>query len=215
MNRFLALLISILSAAIILIHCSAEKTVVRNPEERCELPVWNAGDYWKYQLSDKRWWSDKVIGVGKDIYIVESGNERKAIDSKTLRFKMWVDIQWKRVPSRSGEGSLFYDFPLYVGKKWGKMVEGQLFSGAAVDYLFSFRVLSFEEVKVAAGTFKAFKIQVEQKSLQSGGVATTHIWFSPEIKNLVKLEFIDSYGAWSVKRQDFELADYRLAVNYK
>lgn len=43
------------------------------PQERCELPVWHVGDYWKYQYHDKRWWAEKVVGVDKDLYIVETG----------------------------------------------------------------------------------------------------------------------------------------------
>jgi len=126
---------------------------------------------------------------------------------------MWVDSKGKRLASRSGEGRLFYDFPLYVGKKWAKRVQGQLSDGAGFGYLFSFRVLSVEGVTVAAGTFKAFKIEMEQKVLQPGATAITHIWFSPEVKNLADLKFIGSYGAaWNIKGQDFELADYKLAL---
>ena len=89
------------------------------------------------------------------------------------------------------------------------MIEKPLFSGTE-DYLYSYRVLAVEEVKVKAGTFKAFKMEVVQKAGYASAV--THIWFSPEVKNLIKTKFIGSYtGDWNIKGQDFELADFRLA----
>jgi len=53
--------------------------------------------------------------------------------------------------------------PLYVGKKWEKTVSGVDTRSIQRNYLYGYRVLSFEDVTVLAGTFKAFKIEREQE----------------------------------------------------
>ena len=216
MEKVIQILLIPLLLPLCLVGCMTEGRVPSHGvagQERGDQPLWREGDYWKYRLFDGRRWSEKVVGVERDAYIVAYGNEKAAIDRRTLQFKMWLDASGRKIPSLSGGGPLFFDFPLYVGKKWGKMVEGKLFDGAPFDYLFSFRVLALEEITVKAGTFRAFKIEQVQSDLQMGATATTYLWFSSEVKNVIKSQFVGSWGDWNIKGQDFELVEFKLAEN--
>jgi len=85
MKRTVMIFILSFLLSVSLVSCIAERKTTQ-PEsisqERCELPVWNVGDYWKYELLGRRWWSEKVVGVKKDMYIVETGKEREGLIQK-------------------------------------------------------------------------------------------------------------------------------------
>jgi hypothetical protein len=90
------------------------------------------------------------------------------------------------------------------------MVSGTPIGGTLeVNYLNEFRVISHEAVSVVAGTFKSFKIEVNQTNLAgrftSGKV---YLWYSPEVKFLVKLEY-EKIPYWRSQR-NFELILFKL-----
>jgi len=177
--------------SVILAHCATEPKQVQTthlPQEKCELPVWNVGDYWKFHYDDKSWWSHKMVRVEDNLYVLENPNDRYAYgyDTKSLQFKVYIDSEGKKVIPRT-ESAILYDFPLYVGKKWSKMLQGLLADNMQQDYLFTFKVMSFENVIVRAGAFNAFKIEREQNCIGRGSTAISYVWYSPEVKNMVNM----------------------------
>ncbi|MGC2062269.1 MAG: hypothetical protein WA610_04770 [Thermodesulfovibrionales bacterium] len=97
-----------------------------------------------------------------------------------------------------------FNFPLYVGKKWeythssSKYLES---SGTGESRTIDSRlkVVSYEQIKVPAGTLWAFKIEenrVARGSKSPRGYYTTH-WYSPEVKNTVKSE--EDNDTWNLE----------------
>jgi len=217
LRKYFFWVISLIS--IILIHCATEPKQVQTiyaPQEKCELPVWNVGDYWVFQYNDKNWWSHKVVRIESDLYIIQNLNDRYTYgyDTKSLNLKVYIDSEGKKVIPQT-ESGLSYDFPLYVGKKWSKMLQGVLTDNREQDYLYTFQVMSFEEVIVRAGVFKAFKISCERNRIGSGDTAISYVWYSPEVRNIVKFKFVTSYGNRRIKARDYELTTYKLASTRK
>lgn len=114
------ILLSILLASVFLVHCAAEQKTVQPtliPQEKCDVPVWNVGDYWRFQYGDRSWWAHQVVRLEGDLYIVENPNDRfkYCYERKSLYFKFYLDPEGKKILPKT-EAAIFYDFPLYVGK---------------------------------------------------------------------------------------------------
>jgi len=208
-------LVWLLLSAGLLVGCTADRKIsqpTQLPRERCDLPVWEIGDYWVYRVEGGKEFGWRVADVTEKLYVVgpSSSKERRlAFDKSTLEFGEYAGSKDRKVPTFLDSG-LFFDFPIFVGKKWDRMISGETTRHVAWNYLMSYRVVSFEEVKVPAGTFEAFKIKQNQKDLASGGEAISYYWFSAEAKNVIKCEFGTSYGAWLIKSQDYELTSYKV-----
>jgi len=185
-------------------------------QEKCEAPVWNVGDYWIFQSNNKSWWSQKVVRIESDLYIIKNPNDRYTYgyDINSLNLKVYVDSEGKKVTPQT-ESGLSYDFPLYVGKTWSKMLQGVLTDNREQDYLYTFQVISFEHVILRTGVFKAFMISCKRNMIGSGNTATCYIWYSPEVKNIVKFKFIASYGDQRTIARDYELVTYRFTSTKK
>ena len=218
MSKYFFLVITLTS--VILIHCAIEPKQVQStyvvPQEKCELPVWDIGDYWVFQYNDKNWWSHKVVRVENDLYIIQNPNDKYAYgyDTKSLHLKVYIDSEGKKVIPQT-ESGLSYDFPLYVGRKWSKTLQGILTDNRKQDYLYTFQVMSFEKIIVRAGAFRAFKIECERNVIGSGNTAISHVWYSPEVKNMVKFQFVTTSGNKRIRARDYELATYKLASTGK
>ncbi len=189
----------------------------KQPGERCEVPVWKVGDYWRYRDDDKREWQNRVIGVEQfedsQIYVVEvaKGFYKKGIEVKTLQSKVNISSYGQRIVP-TADWDWHFDFPLYIGKKWEKKVSGLNSAGTKKNYLYRYRVLSFEDVAVLAGKFKAFKIERQQSTLsQKGGSVITYLWYSPEVKREVLFRHGSVSGNWQVTVRDYELISFTLA----
>lgn len=211
MKKWLILVIPLVW--ILSFNCAGEKKIVQPtymPQEKCDAPVWNVGDYWKFQHEDdKSWWSHKVIRVENDLYIVENPKDRCTYiyDTKTLQLKIGTDYEAKKTIS-SSESGIFYDFPLYVGKKWAKKFRGKQVWGMPTNivYLCEFSVGSLEDITVPAGTFKAFNIEFTRKIgtlsvlgypesiLSYPNYLRYYIWYSPEVKNIIKYSYVGQEG---------------------
>lgn len=101
-------------------------------------------------------------------------------------------------------------FPLWIGKNWSfegeALPAGQPVESKAhrVPTQISCAVIGFEEVKVLAGTFKAFECECECKVLGHGYepyCGDWKFWYAPDVKNVVK-----QHGEST--QSTFELTDY-------
>jgi hypothetical protein len=195
----------VILAACAVQHGSTDTNSV--PAERCDLPTWNVGDYWQFLLEDKRWWGVKVTGMEGGLYITESLATRgvSGYDIRTLQKKMEVGPDGRK---RQSLGGIWFQFPLYVGKRWSRMFDGSTDISTTINMLISFKVVSLEEITVPAGTFKTFKIEMEESIPGQGDSAIHHVWYSPEVKNMVKFKFFTWYGNWSGHPVSFELTSY-------
>jgi hypothetical protein len=205
-------------------NCFAEQKIVQATYvERCDAPTWNIGDYWKFQYNHNKWWSQKVISVEGDLYTVENEEDRctYGYDTNTLQLKIHTDIVKKRLIFHWDPG-IFYDFPLYMGKKWTKTGLRSVWGRPESSYLQEFEVISAEDVTVPVGTFKAFKIEytlwafwrqrnlLKDSSIRMDNYVKYDVWYSPEVKNIVRYCYVEKKGVWEKIEQNYELVAYRL-----
>jgi hypothetical protein len=85
------------------------------------------------------------------------------------------------------------DFPLQVGKTWEFTHRSRMYGGVnpttATTFSAIVRVVGCEEVATLAGKFLALKIETVEASSISSGWRTMYRWYSPDAKNIVKVEF--------------------------
>ena len=107
-------------------------------------------------------WQYTVERVEEDSYVVDDyyGSYKNCFDRKTLRLLAYIDHKGNKQAVYS---PWFIDFPIYVGKKWKKMFRSPPVGGSTdITYLNEYKVISYEDATVPAGTFKAFKIELKQ-----------------------------------------------------
>lgn len=216
MKKLLYLIIPL--CLVLLVHCATEqKTTLPTAisEEKCDAPIWNVGDSWRYQLDDKKEGEIKVLGVedfkNTKIYVVEDvyGFSKTGVDIKTLQHIVDIAPDGRKIVPMT-DWALSYDFPFYVGKKWSKSVSGKDAGGSRRDYLYTYKVVSFENITVPAGEFRAFKIEFIQLDYMMSGELRVYIWYSPEVKREVKFQFGPVYGGWRITGQGYELKSFKL-----
>lgn len=217
MKKYLFLAVLFIFA--FLVHCATEHKTIQPgylPQEKCDVPVWNVGDTWRYRFDNEKEWEHRVLGIEdfkkSKIYIVDDhGINKKGFDVKTLQLKAEIISDGKKILPMT-DWSWHYDFPLYVGKKWEKMVTGYDADRQLRNYLYTYRVVSYENVTVPAGTFNAFRIELEQKSMrQLGDSVKIYKWYSPDVKREIKFQYGPFYGRWRIEGQGYELKSFKLA----
>lgn len=179
-------------------------------QEKIEAPILNVGDKWTYKNADGTIYTDEVVEVRDDVFILKLGDDKNyykdylhAYDRKTMNLKSFIDAYGKEARADFSTRNLL-DFPMFVGKKWGDGV---------TRWNIDFKVESIEEVITPAGTFKAYKIycRQENKTADSIGAGWVRFWYSPQVKKVVKRVFEKSrYWSVFVSNQDAELISYEL-----
>ena len=86
------------------------------------------------------------------------------------------------------------DFPLTVGKQWSRDYKGTYVgSSKPVARKITYEVKGIEQVTTPAGTFRAFKVESDDRAGPRDYYTTTY-WYSPETKSIVKSIFDASAG---------------------
>jgi hypothetical protein len=183
MKKLLILAISFY--CLILSSCATEKKTIQ-PEsmdvEKCYAPVWNEGDSWKFIGGGGNVWEEKIVG-----------STLTQIPRK--RFHGILNIPFVGLKI----------FPLWVGKKVEGTEHGRTVEGIDLIYTYSFRVIEVLDLKVEAGTFKAYKIEFKLSTIY-GQEGVAYHYYSPETKSIVKFETKSHIlSTW----QDYELSSFR------
>jgi hypothetical protein len=217
MNKFIFLILSVF--LVFLVHCSTKHKTIQPtliPDEKCDIPIVNIGDSWRYRNDLKKEWEFKVIGIEDfkktKIYIVEDvyGIYKRGYDVKTLKYIVDIAPNGRKIVPMT-DWTLSLNFPLYVGKKWSEMVSGKDAENNPRNYLYTYKIVSFENITVLAGEFKAFKIEFTQVSYATSSEIKVYIWYSPEVKREVKFQYGPAYGRVSITGQGYELKSFKLA----
>lgn len=133
--------------------------------------------------------------VDKNLTLIKLADaEGKDVDPVRLRF---VAIGWK-----------FFDFPLEVNKVW-RTSDQAYFRGVPYVYEVDWKVVSHEDVKTPAGTFKAFRVRGDWLYRDRMGGSydqrwTSESWFAPEVKQVVK------FTSGARGGESWELVSYEL-----
>jgi uncharacterized protein DUF3108 len=185
-------------------------TEVPAQEPAADVPSRQIGDEWKYTSGLVR----KVIAVDGDAHVTTAtGTARSNPD---YRYHLDKNLTLTSVVNKAGEsvydpgvGLKLLDFPLKVGKSWTSNQQLRSRTGSYLPYDNTFTVTKYEEVKTKAGTFKAFRIRwyQENKATYQSFRGTFDVWYSPEVKAIVKGELQNATGQWL---PDYELESYSL-----
>jgi hypothetical protein len=185
-------------------------------QEKIEAPVWNVGDKWTYKSRTGDTWTNQVLEIKEDLYILKPGGSRSlnGYDKKSMNVKSIIEESGRAVESDSSIRKLF-DFPMSVGKKWSDVTSAYPATGETrqgkIIFDHDFKVEGMEEISVPAGKFKAYKIHYNQTSRNSKRSGWVYFWYSPEIKNWIKRE-ADKGPYWEKNpwARDAELVSYVL-----
>jgi len=159
----------------------------------------------------------KVVKVDDTHYIAESPYdfEKYCYDKKNLQDVAYINTEGKKVQGFYG-GWRYYEFPLFVGKKWSRRTSAPPEGDATdINYLHEYFVVAYENVTVPAGVFKAYKIQYTQTNPRSFYFGRVDIWYSPEVKNYVKLELDKNTRDFWKNFKDEELTSFKSNTEYK
>lgn len=179
----------------------------------CNAPVWKVGDQWTYKPARGGHGIREIVEVREDLFIMKTSESEnlRAYDKTTMNLKFLVDKSGKQVlvshPFRR-----VLDFPMFVGKKWKDTVTARTATKREVTFENEFQIEGVEEVTTPAGVFKAFKIyQKQTNTVPPGRNGWARYWYSPMVKNTVKIEVEkSSYWAGVSWPQDSELISYEL-----
>jgi len=155
-----AMLLALVSLAILNFNCATEKPYVSG--EKCDAPVWHDGDSWKFIRGGNKVWEEKFVG------------SKWSRTPPTAFFLPFVDFK--------------EFFPLWVGKKVEGTQQAQNVEGYNLMWHYSFRVIGIEDLKVQAGTFKAYKIEFKILSSIHREEGVAYYYYAPETKSIVKFE---------------------------
>jgi len=86
------------------------------------------------------------------------------------------------------------NFPLTVGKQWSRDYKGTYVGGnKPIARKITYEVKGIEQITAPAGTFRAFKLESDDRSSPRDYFTTTY-WYSPETRSIVKSLFDGSGG---------------------
>ena len=156
--------------------------------EKAEAPVYREGDTWRFIGSSGQEWEEKIVTGDGRLMPVQS--RKKDFYGFTFSF---------------GEIELQKLFPLWVGKSWNGSPMLYTVEGTPVTYFLSLRVLDYTSVRVKAGTFPCYVMELTVTySLQRG---TGFYYYAPQTKSVIKFE---TQSPFLHKWEDYELASFQV-----
>jgi hypothetical protein len=183
-------------------------------QETIEAPVWNVGDRWTYKSVTGNTWTNQVLEIKEDLYILKPGGAHSlnGYDKKSMNVKSIIEESARVLESDSSLRKLF-DFPMSVGKKWSDVTTAYPATGETrqgkIVFDHDFQVKDIQEVTTPAGRFKAYRIHYSQKGRNSRKSGWVDFWYSPEIKNWIKREAEKGpYWEKTTWARDAELVSY-------
>jgi len=126
---------------------------------------------------------EEGIYEGKPAFRVSDGVNLLIYDKVTRNWVATLREGKERFSASPNNGA--FSSPLWVGKSWiarysyNDRVRGRTFN--IIEYWW--KVEAYEDVKVPAGTFKAFRLE------GSNPYASTTLWYAPEAKLIIKRVF--------------------------
>lgn len=177
-------------------------------------PTYSVGDTWTLKegrstrqatvlRADEEGYTIKGIWVGCATCLVRMDKNLMWIELLDAAGKPVDVTQYPAVPI--GQAWRIFEFPLEAGKTW--RVSPMIYiRGAPARFTMDFKVEGYEKVKVAAGTFEAYKIRaaVQITAPEWSNAYQNVYWFSPQAKSTVKFTTTRARG------DDYELAAYEV-----
>jgi hypothetical protein len=181
-------------------------------QEKCEAPVWNTGDKWTFKQGDGSTYTNRVVDVKNDLFIVKIAGDPDlyGYDRETVNLKFMVKEDGRQMKATNDLRKLF-NFPIFVGKKWtdtNSKPGGGLYQQQETTFSIDFNVEGTEDLTTPAGTFKTYKIRHKLTNMRSNKSGWILFWYSPDAKWWVKRE-VEKSGFWQ-RLQNAELVSSEL-----
>ena len=160
-----------------------------------EMPKLSKGDRWDYERRGK------VVSyelteenIGQLVFQLQWDDGSKETEGYTPDLNFFKKIDYKGEIAETVtpyRGS--FSFPLWVGKKWSYSWQtSKTKQAASLSQMWDshVKVAAYEQVKVPAGTFWAFKIEEVRSNRGAKHPKAYHVttWYSPNVKLPVKVE---------------------------
>jgi len=181
-------------------------------QDKVDAPVWNIGDKWVLG-------GDLVITVASadqksvSLNYIIAGRDSIIVYEKPSLSRAYYMARDKRI-NYEGRNKRLFNFPMEIGKSWeDKYVEKSTTPGAQETiYIETFTPLGWEEITVAAGKFKAVKLEYKQEKVGQTGSqpkeGKVFYWYSPDVKYMLKCQYEKS-DYWD-ETSDWELTAFQL-----
>ena len=181
---------------------------LRWKELKAQKPEWKIGDQWQYaQKLPGRSGTLKREVIREDVvdgtpsYVMRVGSNENSYTKDLLALQ--VTLQRGKVVTKRNPPYQFLSWPLEAGKEWRSVfilenIEQK--SSQTLDY--QIVLANFADVKVPAGNFPSFKIEVY--SSQNGSLLAEE-WYSPEAKWFVKERIYLSEGVREEELTSFKV----------
>lgn len=182
-----------------------------------DAPYLRPGSSWTYKVEDTSWKAPANVTLTfmqDDVY-KNAGVLRFASGNETLLYDRDLNFVAKaadgRVMTEASPSLRSFDFPFYVGKEWRSVFTFQDnekgLSWTPVEVFWT--VKEYDVVDVPAGKFRAFLI--ESRPSTNWGIRREELWYSPEVKQLVKRVRERTAAHYEGKGKDtWELIQYTL-----
>lgn len=165
-----------------------------------ERPTFKEGDSFTY----KNWtgqWTLTYLGENDGLLLFKHANPKRSWEVYLTRDLALVRTKGRGddIDNTPRDGSL--EFPLYVGKTWVHQYVHEM-KGSRQSYQREARakVVAWEQVRVPAGTFWAYRVEIENAWV-GHGVADETYWYAPEVGFTIKY----ASQAW---RWEYELVKF-------
>ena len=179
---------AIIPVALLLIFTGCMSSQTAEPT----LDDYQIGEKWVWEW--KRTVEGEIRAQGEDIQEVVDHNGALAFWNGTDTIQISTTLGQDQGKTR------FRNWPLQVGKKWKYESEWENNEGTTGKTSQDVEVVSFEELNVMAGTFKAYKIEykgIVTNSRGFKGEMTDIWWYAPELKTYIKHVNKDGYGLYT------------------
>lgn len=162
-----------------------------------EVPKLTVGETWQWTYG-----TEKLLGAEGDYWVFEYNVTRRRYRTRDLNLVKTVAADGKITQLREPHSG-YLNFPLYVEKGWSHFYDSD-----GVPRRVQYTVAAYEKVAVRAGTFMAFRIDGEDKRLDRRYGILISLWYSPEMKAVVKMEGVDGSNNQPISGSVFELVKY-------
>ncbi len=186
-------------------------------QEKIDAPIWNVGDKWVFDREGPM----EVTGRDARHYSVQfsggifpkDASGIALFERSTLKVKYMLENDQRK--EYKGPLKKIFNFPLTIGKQWKDAYQRERVDWhqpAIYDLHETFEVLSWEDVEVRAGKFKALKLEYKMTVIRPAGAlyeSRGWYWYSPEVRNFVKCQYEKGYDEMG-GRADWELVSYEI-----
>jgi len=165
-----------------------------------ERPKLVPGDTWQWTYG-----IETFVGQDGDNLVFEYNITRKRYRTQDLNLVKTVSSDGSITQLRDPHSG-HLNFPLSLGKIWSHS-----YASDGVLRQSHYKVAAYELVTVRAGTFMAYRIEGEDKRLDRRFGILRNTWYSPQAKQIVKMEDVDGSNNQPVSGGTFELVRYSAA----